>query len=211
MTSEDDAIFNVGWALARQSVENGNNAYDLNELIDKYLLPESDSGLSRRIFFGSAYSYYKNQEEICKRLRSHGFAEFFIRRGSSKLGSNAQDKTYFLTITTLGSRTFSQADERRRESNGVVAGLTFDQIRDLLGNDESREQLRYQVEQLGNQIDSAKLTNFDKCNAQAYVSMMIIVCRMPEPDTVLFWKSLERLSWIAGIGALLIGIAALRA
>lgn len=207
MTTQDDAVFRMGWALYRESKVNGVNFYSLHDLINQHLdnSPQTDGGKSQ--FKRSHVDFWGQQEEVAKRLAGAGIAEHHTRavEGDRFL------KDQLLRLTPFGSRLYELAQAQVQEDAEEIEGLVVGDVRATLADEVHARRLADGLRGLPQKIDALRLSNFDKAAARSYVDVLIVVCEMPDPDAKLFWLALNRLSQIAGVASLIVALIALKA
>lgn len=206
MSVPDDALVRLGIALYRETKRDGLRFYAVQDLVFDHIGQKVPSGLFRKLFRDNAFDFWDEQEELAKGLAQTGIAEHF----SKLVEGDAFRRDHYLKLTSFGRTLLEIAHAQEDPNFPSIEGLTLEDALTVLKNEKNASDLASDLSNIDTKLGELNLTNFERSTVNSYVSILVAVSRMPDPDGRLFWIILNRLSQFAGVASLIVAIIALR-
>lgn len=198
----DEDLIRLGLALYEETKTNGAKMYRVHDLV----FDESSSAFRKFMnrLTGSESDFWKFSEDLALGLSRVGIAVH-----STKLVQATRRNDYFLQLTPFGRKLFDLAHAPTIAAS-EIEGLSMLEAMLALRNEKIVTEIVSELSTINAQIDDLNLSNFQKASAHSYVNIIIEITNMPDPDINLFWLTLERASYIAGVASLIVAVVQLK-
>lgn len=206
MSIPNDALVRLGIALYRETKRDGVKFYPVQDLVFDHIGQKIPSNLFQKLFRDNSFDFWGEQEELAKGLAQTGLAEHFSRVAD---GTGFQ-RDHFVKLTPFGRTLLDIAHAQEDPNFPSIEGLSLEDALVVLKDEKSSREVANELEGIDIQLGQLALTNFERATVNSYVSVLVAVCKMPDPDGRLFWIVLNRLSQFAGVASLIVAIIALR-
>ena len=206
MSEADEALLRVGLALYQETRVNGRDYYNIQSLIFDHIAEKTNPTVFAKLFHKEGRQFWGKEDEFAKRLSQVGIAEHFAKPNPD----DRNIKDHFVKLTPFGKGVYDLAYSQSSAEQHTIEGLSLDDAMIVLRDEYKAHELASDLAKIDSDLGKLGLSNFQRSTVDGYINVMILVCRMPDPDGKLFWLILNRLNQFAGVASLIVALIALR-